>query len=219
MADAADHLPPGHELGPGGVIYMIGPKGDLVLPQNVKPALKLQDDTTRSLMARADAAAAELAAFKKWAFAEVDAYLGLLAEKYGAKHRGEKGNMTLLSFDGLERVTVQTADRLQFGPEIQIAKDIVIGELVPEWSVGANAFLVAMVQGAFQVDSEGQLSRYAILNLRKIDCPDPRWLKAMEAIEESERVVSSARYIRFHRRANGRHDGEWQNVSLNLATA
>lgn len=218
MVDAAE-LPPGHTLGPGDVLYMIGPKGDLVLPQNVKPALKLQDDTTRSLIARADALAAELAAFKAWAFNEVDAYLALLSEKYGGRPRGEKGNMTLFSFDGLLRVTVQTADRLQFGPEIQIAKDIIIGELVPEWSIGANAYLVAMVQSAFQVDREGQLNRYSILNLRKLDCPDPRWAKAMDAIEESERVVSSARYIRFHRRAHARHDGEWQAVSLNLATA
>jgi len=215
----ADQLPPGHVEGPGGIVYMVDKRGSLVLPGQIKAAVLLQDDTTRSLLARADALAAEMVAFKAWAFEIVDTYVALLAEKYGAPPRGEKGNMTLFSFDGLERVTVQTADRLAFGPEIQIAKDIIVDQLVPEWAVGSNAHLVAMVQNAFRTDSEGQLSRYSILSLRQLECADARWARAMQAIEDSERVIASARYIRFYRRAAGRQDGAWEPVSLNLATA
>ena len=218
MSDAAE-LPPGHIEGPGGIIYMIGAKGELVPPAQVKAQKRLQDDTTRSLLTRADELAAQILAFKTWAFAEVDAYVALLSDKYGAPPKGEKGNMTLYSFDGMLRVTVQTADRLAFGPEIQIAKDIIVDQLVPEWAVGSNANLVAMVQNAFRTDREGQLNRYSILNLRQLECEDPRWARAMEAIEDSERVIASARYIRFHRKVGGRHDSPWMAVSLNLATA
>ncbi len=219
MTDAADQLPPGHEVGPGGIVYMIDKRGCLVPSAQVKAPIRLQDDTTRSLLARADELAAQMLAFKAWAFETVDTYVGLLAEKYGAPPRGEKGNLSLFSFDGMERVTVQTADRLAFGPEIQIARDIVIGQLVPEWSVGSNVNLVALVQNAFRTDAEGQLSRYSILSLRQLECDDPRWANAMRAIEDSERVIASARYIRFYRRAGGRRDGGWEPVTLNLATA
>ena len=198
---------------------MVGPRGELMPPARVKGELRLQDDTVRLMFGRADELAGQISAFKSWAFAQVDTYMQLLAERYGKKPRGEKGNFTLFTFDGLLRVTVQTADRLAFGPEIQIARDIIVDDLVPEWSVGSNANLVALVQNAFRVDREGQLNRYSILGLRQIQCEDPRWIQAMDAIEDSERVIASARYIRFHRRADGRQDGQWEPVSLNLATA
>lgn len=200
-------------------MYMVGARGELVPPANVKAELKLQDDTVRLMFDRAGQLADQIRAFKAWAFDQVDTYLQLLSERYGKSPRGEKGNFTLYTFDGLLRITVQTADRLAFGPEIQIARDIIVDELVPEWSVGSNTNLVALVQNAFRVDREGQLNRYSILGLRQIQCEDPRWIQAMNAIEDSERVIASARYIRFHRRADGRQDGQWEPVSLNLATA
>ncbi len=214
MADP--QVPAGHQL-VGDKLYMVGPKGELVPPAAVKPIAKLQDDTTRTLFEKAEEAAAALAAFKAWAFAEVDAYSALLMDKFKAQAAGAKGNMTLYTYDGELRVTVQTADRLAFGPEIQAAKAL-IDECLMDWVAGGRDELVVLIQDAFRTDQEGQLNRYAILSLRRHAFDDPRWLRAMEAIKESERVLSSARYIRFHKRIGG-SDGSWQNVSLNLATA
>lgn len=218
MADAPP-IPPGHVEGPGGIIYMMGPKGELIRPENVKPKARLEDDTARQLIAGADALAAQIAAFKRWAFETVDTFVALQLEKFGAKAAGAKGNMTLYAFDGSLKVVVQTADRLQFGPEIQVAKEIILHELVPEWAVDSNANLVALVQNAFNTDRQGQLNRYSILSLRRLEIADERWARAMEAIEESERVVGSARYIRFFRRRGPEPDSGWDTISLNMATA
>jgi len=201
-----------------GKLFMLGPKGEYTPPDTIKPTQRLQNDTARSLFDRAKALSAELAAFKAWAFAEVDAYCALMLERYQAKAGGEKGNMTLYAYDGSIKVTVQTADRMAFGPEIQAAKAL-IDELVLEKSANSDDMLVVLVQDAFRTDKEGQLNRYAILALRRHDFPDPRWKRAMEAIQDSERVLSSARYIRFHERPGCDPEAIFQAVSLNLATA
>lgn len=216
IPDLATFPPVQEEL--GGVWYFKGPKGEYVPAPTVKPALKLQDETARDMFGRAVALSKSLHEFKAWAFETVDAYVSILADQFSTKVRGEKGNMTLYSFNGLVRVTVQTADRLAFGPEIQIAKQLIVDELVPEWAAGSNVNLVALVQNAFRTDNEGQLSRYAIIGLRKLEVDDDRWRQAMRAIEESERVLSTARYVRCHYRAGWKADGTWLPVSLNIAT-
>jgi len=217
MTDQLAAKPPVFETF-GDVKYLKGARGELIPEANVRPALKLQDETVAALFAEACDLHDRLAGFKTKAFADVDAYVALLAERYGAKPRGEKGNMTLFSLDGLIKATVQIADRLAFGPEIQLAKQLIMDELVPELLVGANPKLAAIVSSAFRVDKEGQLNRYAILSLRRIEIDDDRWRAAMKAIEDSERVLSSARFIRFHFRKGWKADGDWMPVSLNFAT-
>ncbi|MGZ3272390.1 MAG: DUF3164 family protein [Caulobacteraceae bacterium] len=214
---APDDLPPA-VVEANGQTYMVGPKGELVPPVAVKPALLLQDQTAREIFAAADALACQIAVFKEWAFEQVDAYAQLLDDKYGVKAGGPKGNMTLFTFNGLLRVTVQVADRFAFGPEIQTAKKL-IDECLLEWSVGSRPEVVALIQNAFRPDQEGNLNRYSILSLRKLEIADERWQRAMQAISDSERVLASARYIRVHRRRGDAQDGVWDGVSLNVATA
>lgn len=97
-----------------------------------------------------------------------------MAEKYGRTRGGVKGNVTFSSFDGSEQITIRVQETLTFGPELQIAKDL-IDECVTEWSEGANANLRAIIGDAFQVDKEGQLNTGRILSLRRVKIQDERW--------------------------------------------
>ena len=105
----------------------------------------------------------ELSDFKRRAFDECYARLDLVAEKYGRTRGGAKGNVTFSSFDGAQQITIRVQETLTFGPELQIAKDL-IDECVTEWSEGANANLRAIISDAFQVDKEGQLNTGRILS-------------------------------------------------------
>ncbi|MEN3964722.1 DUF3164 family protein, partial [Enterobacter hormaechei] len=105
--------------------------------------------------------------FKRRAFDECYAWLDLVAEKYGRTRGGAKGNVTFSSFDGAQQITIRVQETLTFGPELQIAKDL-IDECVTEWSEGANANLRAIISDAFQVDKEGQLNTGRILSLRRV---------------------------------------------------
>lgn len=191
-------------------------KGSLVPLELVKPQHRLQDETVRQIFAQADALAAEIAAFKAKAMGDVEALQQLLAERYGAKVGGAKGNLSLFSHDGLMRIQIQVADLIKFGPELQTAKALV-DECAAEWLEGARAELRAIVLNAFLPDKEGQVNRAALLGLKRWEIADPRWERAMQAISESIQVIGSKDYIRFSRRPTAK--AAWENVSLNIATA
>lgn len=200
----------------GGEIYMRDPKGALVPAGLVKEMDKLIDQTVRKMMGYADELSAQIARFKGHCFDDVGALQDLLAEKYLAKVGGAKGNVTLTSFDGTLRITVQVQDQLTFGPELQAAKALV-DECIESWSEGAGDEIRALVNHAFQVDKEGRINRAALFQLRRVEIDDERWKSAMDAVTDSMRVIGSATYVRFHRRANAQ--ARWEPVTIDLAAA
>jgi hypothetical protein len=151
-----------------GQTYMTDSKGALVPIELVKSADKLRDQLVRELAASAEEASKSLAEFKAKAFAEVDAFLAMVADKYGAKAvpGGEKGNVTLLSYDGRVRIQVQVADVISFKSEDLQACKSIIDALIAEWSADSQAEIRAIVMNAFRVDNAGQINRGALLGLR-----------------------------------------------------
>lgn len=196
--------------------YRADAKGNLVREANIRPTDLLEDQLVEKVMGYADDLSAQIARFRSHCFDDVGAYLALLAEKYGSTPRGKKGNMTFTSFDGRMKVQVQVADRMTFGPELQIARDL-IDECIAEWAAGANDQIRALVEHAFQTDREGQVSRDAVFALRRVEIQDERWQRAMAAITDSIRIVGSKTYLRFYRRSEP--TAPWQAVSIDLASA
>lgn len=199
-----------------GKVYMTDAKGALVPIELVRQQDRLQDDTVRALFDRANDVADAIAAFKTRAFADIDAFNALIAERYGAKVGGPKGNITFSTFDGLRRIQVQVADHIEFGPEIQAAKSLV-DKCLEEWSADSRAEIRKLVMDAFDVDKEGKLNRSKLFSLMRLDIADDRWGRAMTAIKDSIRVVGSKRFVRFYFRADCQ--APWQALSLDAATA
>ncbi|HHL7712859.1 TPA: DUF3164 family protein [Escherichia coli] len=193
--------------------YMKDRKGRLVPVAQVSDYDLAMDSFVKEQVAAAKVKSAELSDFKQRAFDECYAWLDLVAEKYGRTRGGVKGNVTFSSFDGSEQITIRVQETLTFGPELQIAKDL-IDECVTEWSEGANANLRAIIGDAFQVDKEGQLNTGRILSLRRVKIQDERWNRAMEAISESLQVAMSKTYINF--REKDKH-GKLFNIPLDIA--
>jgi hypothetical protein len=135
-----------------------------------------------------------------------------VAQTYGAKRGGAKGNVTLHSYDGNSKVTVAVGDTMTFGPELQAAKDL-IDECLTEWVKGGNPNLRTLINDAFDVEKEGKLRTDRILGLRRLEIDDPRWKRAMDAIGDALRVQSSTRYLRFHRKRGQ----EFEQVSLDVS--
>ena len=205
--------PPPDNMFPG---YLEDAKGRLVPVAQVKAEDKLEDQLVGTIMDYATALSAQIARFKGHCFDDIGAFMALLAEQYGGKRGGRKGNMTFTSFDGTMKVQVQVADRLSFGPQLQVAKGL-IDECIADWSDGSRAEIRTLVDHAFNVDKEGQISREAIFALRRVEIDDGRWRGAMQAITDSIRVIGSKTYIRFYRRETPQ--GGWQAVTIDLAQA
>ncbi len=200
----------------GGAPYLRDARGNLVPMASVKPADLLMDETVRKIMRYARALSAQIARFKGHTFEDVGAFQALLAQEYGASVGGKKGNITLSTFDGCERVQVAVADLLSFGPELQAAKAL-IDECLSEWSADSRTELRALVNRVFQVDKEGGIDRAGLFMLLRVAIEDERWTRAMDAIRDSVRVIGSKTYIRFYERATP--EGPWSAVTIDLAAA
>lgn len=200
----------------GGVAYMPDAKGNLVPVTAIKPQHLLEDETVRRIMHFGEALSAQVARFKAHTFEDLGEFEALLAQEYGARKGGAKGNKEFQSFDGLMKVQVQVQDTITFGPELQVAK-VLLDECLNEWSAESRPEIRAIVTRAFNTDKAGQINRAEIFMLLRLEIEDARWQDAMRAIRDAMRVVGSKTYVRLYRRE--RFDAPWQAVTIDLAKA
>lgn len=196
--------------------YMVDAQGRLVPVSTIRPEDLLIDQTVAKIIGFAKPLADQVGRFKGHCFDDVGAMMELLAERYGSSVGGRKGNMTLTSFDGLKKVTVQVADTLVFGPELQIAKGLV-DRCIEKWASDVNDHIRVLVNHAFQVDKEGKINHAALFQLRRAQIDDPDWQNAMAALTDSIRIAGSKSYIRFYERAST--DASWKPIVIDLAAA
>lgn len=199
-----------------GKPYMTDAKGAFVPLETIKPAHKLEDEVVRRIMRFADELSAQIGRFRGHTMTDLGELDGLLAQEHGLTKGGPKGNRTYQTFDGLMKVTVQVADYVDFGPQLQIAKRL-LDECLTEWSADSRPEIRAVITRAFNTDKEGQVNRSEIFMLLRLDIEDPRWQEAMRAIREAMRVTGSKEYVRFYRRA--RVTDRWDAVTIDLARA
>jgi hypothetical protein len=164
--------------------FMINAKGGLDPIGNVKAQHKLEDQTVRTCIDYAEQLNAQIARFRGHTAADLAALDAILAEQYGARIGGKKGNRTYQTYDGLMKVQVQVSDLIAFGPELQIAKSL-IDECLIEWSADSRPEIQSIVVRAFNTDKEGQVNRSDVFMLLKLEITDPRWCQAMEAIKNA----------------------------------
>ncbi|WP_281704121.1 DUF3164 family protein [Aggregatibacter kilianii] len=182
-----------------GKTYWRDATGALTPDNLVRDIDKERDELVQAWATKAKALNRDIGVFKDGIFGDICAFIELSAEKYGAKVGGNKGNVTLFSYDGRYKIQRAINESLQFDERIQAAK-VLIDECLNEWSEGSRPELKALIERAFNVDKEGNLNTSRILGLRRVEIQDPRWLRAMQAISESVQVVSSKAYVRIYER-------------------
>lgn len=195
--------------------YKEDSQGRLVPVDSIKEIDLMRDDVVMEIVRQAEAVHKTIAEFKDRAFADIQAFVDLSAEKYGAALGGRKGNVSLMSFDGKYRVLRAIQENIVFDERIQAAKAL-IDECLKDWTDGARAELKAVIDRAFEVDKAGNLNTGRILTLRNIKSDDSRWQEAMMAISDSIKVVGSKSYVRIYKR---RADGEYDQIPLDIAAA
>lgn len=194
--------------------YMENASGSLIPSAKVKDIDKLRDSLVRDLFAKAIFVRHGLAEFKEEAMQEIAAFVSTSATRYDAKIGGDKGNATLLSFDGRYKIQRAVAETIVFDEGLQAAQGL-IAECLKAWTVGGNDNITAIVNQAFKVDKEGKVSTAKVLGLRSLNITDAKWQNAMLAISESMRTASSKAYLRFYERDD--KTGEYLPLSLDVA--
>lgn len=187
---------------PDGIIdvgdkpYMADAKGALVPLELIKPQVQLEDGLVRKIMGFAIAISAQVSRFRGHTMTDLGEFDALLAQEYGLKKGGPKGNRSYKTHDGLYEVEIRVQDQIEFGPELQIAKTLV-DECLNEWAEDARPEIRAIVTRAFNTDKEGRINRAEIFMLLRLEITDARWQEAMRAVRDAMRVTGSKSYIRF----------------------
>lgn len=194
--------------------YRQDAKGNLVPVGNIREIDKLRDELVQELISEAKALQEKIRGYKRKAFADIAAFVELSAERYSTTFGGEKGNVTLYSFDGKHKIQRAINDHTRFDEGIQAAQSL-IHECLDDWSEGANENLKSLVMRAFEVDKEGNLSTTRILALRRVQIDDHRWKQAMDAISDSVQIIGSKSYIRFYERIG--ESGQYAAIPLDIA--
>ncbi|RQO63136.1 sulfate transporter [Paucibacter sp. KBW04] len=195
--------------------FMRDAQGRLVPESMVKPIDKLRDQTVRDLIGKALVINKALAEYKARAFADIAAMVITSAEQFEVKLGGDKGNVTLYSFDGEFKVVRQVQENIKFDERLKAAKAL-IDECITEWSDGSSDEIKVLINDAFQVNAEGDVNTNRVLGLRRLNIRAPKWLRAMDAIGESFSVVGSRSYVRLYRRVGD--TDKYQAITLDLAS-
>lgn len=184
-------------------VYMEDAKGALVPVELIKPQVLLEDEIVRKIMGFAIALSQQVSRFKGHTMTDLGEFDALLEQEYGVTKKGNrgKGNRSYKTHDGLMEVEVRVQDRIEFGPELQIAKQLV-DECLNEWSADARPEIRAVITDAFNTDQEGKINRTAIFSLLRLSIEDPRWKEAMRAVRDAMRVTGSKNQIYFRRAAS-----------------
>ena len=193
--------------------YKRNAAGNLVPIENIREIDLTRDEFVLGVIKKAEQISAMLAEFKRDLAGDIQAFLELSAEKYGADMGGARGNLSLVSFDGKYKVLRAVADRLEFDERLQAAKSL-IDDCLREWTKDSRSEIRALIDNAFQVDKKGRINAKRILGLRQLKIDDPTWLKAMEAIGDALTVTGSCTYYRVYERDE---KGEYQQIQLDFS--
>lgn len=195
--------------------YMKDTSGRLVPTNLVSDIDKQRDELVQEIVERAYAVNTALESFKDQTTGDIEAFVALSAEKYNAKMGGQKGNLTLMSFDGRFKVQRSVSEKIVFDERLQIAKEL-IDECIHKWAENSGDEIRALIEHAFQTDKQGKINVQRILGLMKLEIKDEGWQAAMEAIKDSIQVAGSKSYIRVYERID--NSDNYRPVALDLAS-
>jgi len=183
--------------------FFVNSRGFKVPKEQMAPQDILKNEMVMKHIARAKELSKMHDEFKRQVFSDVQDFIALLADHYDVEVKQGKGNVTLTSFDGKSQIKVAIDDVITFGPEIDLAKQL-INEVAEELlgDKEDDQLLNAIITDAFQADKEGNYNKSRILSLRRYrNYSDmEKWKQAMEALDDGIIAGSTKTYIRFSQR-------------------
>ncbi|WP_151710091.1 DUF3164 family protein [Acinetobacter brisouii] len=195
--------------------YWENATGALIPEANVKEIDKLRDQTVRTIFKKAQELNELLTVFKDSSFSDIANFSQISADQYGAKIGGNKGNLSLSSYDGRLKIQRNIAEKISFNEQLQAAKQL-IDECLEEWTDGSRNEIKALINRTFNVDKKGEISTAKVLALKTIEIDHPKWQSAMQAISDSINIIGSKAYLRFYIRDDA--TGGYLPLSLDIAS-
>lgn len=196
--------------------FWINGRGEPVHKDMIKANEQLKDELVERLIHGAKNLSGFILGFKTGVNEEVDSYFSLLLQNYGLdeKAKSKKGNLSLENFSSTAKIEIRVSELLTFDEKLQVAK-MKLDEFLKDETKDSTPIVQTLIMKAFEVDKKGHVDSKKIFALKSYEIRDPRWLEAMEIIDESKQVSSTKSYIRFYTREST--DQDWQIVPLDIA--
>lgn len=194
--------------------FMLNPKGHWVPKETIDPLDLLRDEEVRAIMAEVEALQVQMREAKAAIEQRIADFMALSRQQYGVTLGGQKGNLSLPSYDASLKVVLSVSESIAFDERIAHAQALVT-ECLREWSSDSVAELKAIVEEAFQADKDGNINRWQIMRLLKIESQHEKWQQAMQAIRDSMYVNARKEYVRFYRRQDAK--SKYELVALDFA--
>ena len=195
--------------------YAVNAKRHMIPGELVRDADSLENDVVRRILAFGLDLANQIARFRAHTFDDLATFLDLLGEQYGRRRTAGKGGYSCTSYDGRLKVQVQVQDRITFGPELQVARELVNACLI-DWAEDAQPEARAIIQDAFAVDKHGSVNREAVFRMRRLQIDDERWKRAQQAVSDSIRTEGAKAHVRLYMRPTP--EASWTLVPINIAS-
>ncbi|WP_040509159.1 DUF3164 family protein [Gluconobacter morbifer] len=190
--------------------------GSRIPARRYDPRRLLAHDTAHKLVSQAHVLRDIIREEKLKFYAEVDAYIDLVLESYGARLGGSRGGLRIEAIDGVCKVDVSVTDYQSVTAAIEAAR-VLMNEILDDLVGDASDDLRAIVANAFARNSKtGKISTERVLSLRQLSLSHPKWPQAKDAISDAVVTAGSKRYIRFHERATP--SDPWKQVDLNFSS-
>ncbi len=195
---------------------MLNSRGDSIPTYIVKPYEKQKNRLVNSIHKEAVTLNAKLAAFREKTRDRMLTFCKKCYADAQVKMRGDKGNLTLSSYDNLRKVQISVQNTIAFDERLSIARDL-INEYLDDLTEEAPADLRTIVNGAFHSDAQGNLRTGEVLRLRTYNIKAAKWVKAMDIIMDSIVIQSTKEYVRIYQRPD--NNSPWEYIQLNIASA
>lgn len=195
-----------------GVIFREDSRGGWMPESSIKPQDILKDDLVESAADKIVDMRDKMKQLNQEIKDEIRAYIELIGEKYGVKLKGNKGNITLTSYDGKTRIVISISESIYLDENVIAAKEL-IDEYLEDEIKDASFDIKQLVTSAFRV-KQGVLDVRSILKLRSLRIDDERWKKAMDIIADSIVVKSSKSCLRLYKQ---NAEGTMEYVPLDFA--
>ena len=197
----------------GDKTYYKKANGTLVPEDQVKNSDRLRDQFVLEAAEKIMDIRTQMIRVKAEILDDIEAFMQTMSESYGVKLGGEKGNLSFTSFDGRVQLKYYRNDYLTFNEGIHIAKKL-IDEFLEDITKDSSRSIKQIVNSAFNL-KQGRMDVKAILKLREINETDPRWVKAMQIIDESKQWNEGSRALRLYIRGK---TGEMELVPMDFTS-
>lgn len=179
-----------------GETYYRNPIGGWIPESQIKDTDKLRDQMVMGIAEKLLDLRQEMIKVKADVIEDIDAFMQTMGEVYNVKLGGNKGNLQFTSYDGNVQIKYYNVDYLTFNEGIHVAKAL-IDEYLADVTKDSSPAIKQIVNAAFNM-KQGRMDVKAILKLSEINEDDPRWLKAMQIIDQSKQWNTGKRSLRLY---------------------